>query len=110
MAPFIARAILCLIFGFFIYETINKFNKLFGLSLNPYIAIVPTVLVYVVQEFVIKKLRAHDKAVPINKPIAPIIDKAFYIIGWILVASFFLGILAVWAGAIYIQIIKGMSG
>ena len=34
-----------LIFGFFIYETINESNKLFGLSLSPYLAfaIVPAV-------------------------------------------------------------------
>ena len=76
MVSLVVRAILCLIFGFFIYETINEFNKLSGLSLNPYLAIVPSVLAYVVQEFVIKKLRANEKAVPINKPMEPKIDKA----------------------------------
>ena len=59
MGSFVARAVVYLIFGFFIYEIINEFNKLFGLSLNPYFAIVPAVLVYVVQEFVIKKLKAN---------------------------------------------------
>ena len=110
MASLVSMALLFVIFGFFIYEIINEFNKLCGLSLNPYFAIVPAVLVYVVHQSVIKKLRGIEKAVPIDKPIAPIIDKVFYIIGWILVASFFLGILAVWAGVIYKQIIKGMSG
>ena len=108
MASLVARAVLCLIFGFFIYETINEFNKLFGLSLNPYFAIVPAVLVYVVQEFVIKKLRANEKAVPINKPMEPKIDKVFYFIAWILVAIFFLAILVVWAGMIYKQIITNI--
>ena len=101
MGSFVARAILCLILGFFIYETINEFNRLLGLSLNPYFAIVPAVLVYVFHEFAIKKLRANEKAVPINKPMEPKIDKVFYFIAWILVASFFLGILVVWAGVIY---------
>ena len=108
MASFVARAILCLIFGFFIYETINEFNKLFGLSLNPYFAIVPAVLVYVSQELVIKKWRANEKAVPINKPVEPRIDKIFYLIAWILLAVFFLVTFAVWAGVIYKAIIENL--
>ena len=106
MASLVARAILCLIFGFFIYETIKEFNKLSGLSLNPYFAIVPAVLVCVFQEFVVKRLRASEEAVPISKPMEPIADKFFYFIAWILFASFFLGILVVWAGMIYKQIIR----
>jgi hypothetical protein len=105
MASFVARAILYLIFGFFIYETINEFNKLFGLSLNPYFAIGPAGLIYVFQEFVIKKWRANEEAAPIDKLKEPKIAKVFYFIAWILVASFFLGILVVWAGVIYKQII-----
>lgn len=101
---FVARAILCLIFGFFIYETIHEFNKLSGLSLNPYFAIVPTVFLYVFQEFVIRKWRANEKAVPITKAIKPKFDKVFYVIAWILLASFFLGIFVIWAGMIYKQI------
>jgi hypothetical protein len=104
MGSFVGRAILCLIFGFSIYETINEFNKLFDLSLNPFFAIVPAVLVYVFQEFVIKKLRASEEAVPIYKPMETKIDKVFYFMVWILVVSFILGILVVWAGVIYKQI------
>ena len=109
MGSFVGRAILCLIFGFFIYETINEFNKLLGLSLNPYFAIVPAVLVYVFQEFVIKILRANEEAVLINKPMEPRIDKVFYFMAWILVVSFFLGIFVFWAGVIYKQIICDYS-
>ena len=105
MGSFVARAVVYLIFGFFIYEIINEFNKLFGLSLNPYFAIVPAVLVYVVQEFVIKKLKANEKALSINKPMKPKFDKVFYFIACILVAIFFLVILVVWAGLICKQII-----
>jgi hypothetical protein len=64
MASLVARATLCLIFGFFIYETINEFNKLSGLSLNPYLAIAPAVLVFVSHEVVIKKFGATEKTVP----------------------------------------------
>lgn len=109
MAPFAARAILYLIFGFLIYETINEFNKLFGLSLNPYFAIVPAVLIYLFQEFVINKFLANEKVVPINKPMKTRIDKVWYFITWILVASFFLGILIIWAGMIYKQSIREYS-
>ena len=109
MASLVARAILCLIFGFFIYETIKEFHKLSGLSLNPYFAIVPTVLVYVFQEFLIGKWRAHEKAVPTDKPTKPKIDKVFYVIAWILVVSFFLGIFVIWAGLIYKQTVNEYS-
>jgi len=105
MASLVARAILCVIFGFFIYETIGQFNTLSGLSLNPYFAIVPAVLVFVSQEVVIKKLRAADKAVPIKESAGTPIDKVFYFIAWILLAIFFLAALAVWAGVICKQII-----
>jgi hypothetical protein len=86
---FVARAVLCMIFGFFIHETITEFNKLCGLSLNPYFAIFPTLLLYVFQEVVIRKWRANEKAIPINKPIKQKFDKVFYLIAWIIVASFF---------------------
>ncbi len=108
MPSFVARAILCLIFGFFIYETIKEFNKLLGLSLNPYFAIVPAVFVYVSQEFLIKKWRANEKAVPINKPVEPRIDKVFYLIAWILLAVFFLVTFGIWAGVIFKAITKNI--
>ena len=108
MVSLVARAILCLIFGFFIYETIKEFNKLSGLSLNPYFAIVPGFLVFVFQEFVIKKLRANEKAVPIKETAGTRSDKIYYFIAWILLAIFFLAIFVVWAGVIYKQIITNI--
>lgn len=108
MPSLVARAILCIILGFFIYETINQFNKLFGLSLNPYFAIVPTVLVYVLQEWVIRKLRASERADPIDKPMQPRFDKVFYVIAWMLIAILFLVVFAVWAGVIFKEIIKNV--
>lgn len=108
MGSFVARLILWLIFGFLIYESINEVNKLFGLSLNPYFSIIPTVLVCVFQEFMIKKWTVNEKAVPSIKSIESKIDKVFYVIVWIIVGSLFLVILIVWAGVIYKEIIKGM--
>jgi hypothetical protein len=108
MASLVARATLCLIFGFFIYETINEINKLSGLSLNPYFGIVPAFLVFVFQEYVLKKFRATVKAVPIKEPTGPKLDKIFYFIAWVLVAIFLLAIFAVWAGVIYKQIITNI--
>ena len=100
MAPFAARAILCLIFGFFIYETINEFNKLFGLSLNPYFAIVAAVLVYVLQEFIIK-LRAYEKAITISELMEKRIDKVIYLLAWIFLSILVIFSFIIWAGAIY---------
>lgn len=110
MASFVAKVALCLIFGFFIYETINEFNKLFSLSLNPCFAIIPAVLTFVFQEFVIKKWKSSVKEFPVETPKEARINKIFLFVTWLLVASFFLGILVVWAGVIYRQIIKGSEG
>ncbi len=109
MAPFAARAIISLIFGFLIYEAINEYNKIFGLSLNPYLAIVPAVLIYLLQEFVINKSLANEKVVPINKPMNTRIDKVWYFFTWVLLAIFFIVALVFWAGAIYKLSIRGYS-
>ena len=108
MASFIARAILWLIFAFILFDTIKEFNKLFSLSLNPYYAIVPAILVYVFQEFMVKKWKENEKAVSANKPVGHKMDKIYYVFIWIFVVSLFIGILLVWAGVIFKGIIKGM--
>ena len=105
MGSFVARAILCMIFGFFIYEILSEFNKLFGPSLNPYVAIVPAVLVFVLQEVVLRKWKAKKKAVRIKTQF----DKIFYVMCWILVTSLFLIAFSLWAGLIYKQIISEYS-
>ena len=104
----VARGLLYLIFGFFIYETINEYNKLFSLSLNPYFAIVPASLLYAFQEFAINRGGANEGAEPTVKPLAPKLDKVLCFIAWVLVGSLVLGILLVWAGVIYKEIIKRM--
>jgi len=103
MAPFAARAILCLIFGFLIYETINEFNKVFGLSLTPYFAfaIVPAVVVYIFQEFFIKKLRAYEKAIATTKLMEKRIDKVIYILAWVFLSIIVIFSFVIWAGTIF---------
>ena len=107
MAPYIARAILSIIFAFVLFDTIREFNRLFALYLNPYLAIVPAAIVYGFQEFMIKKWKTHESAVPTGKTKVSIIHKILYAIVWITVVSIFLGIIIVWAGVIYKTIIRG---
>jgi hypothetical protein len=106
MAAFIARVILWFIFAFILFDTFSEFNRLFGLSLNPYWAIVPAALIYGFQEFMIKKWAANERAVPTVKPTNSIIRNIFSVIVCIIVVLIFLGILIVWAGVIYKAIIK----
>ncbi len=106
MAPYIARAILAIIFAFILFDTIREFNRLFALSLNPYLTVVPAVIVYGFQEFMIKKWKADESAVPTVKTKVSIIRKILYVIVWIMVVSIFLGIIIVWAGVIYKAIIR----
>ena len=107
MAPYIARAILSIIFAFIIFDTIREFNRLFALSLNPYLAIIPAVVVYGFQEFMIKKWKADEGTAPTGKTKVSIIRKILYSIICITVVSIFLGIIIVWAGVIYKAIIRG---
>lgn len=103
MAHFAARAIIGIIFGFLFYETINESNKVFGLSLSPYLAftIVPAVLIYVFQEFVIKKLRDYVKAIAITEPMERRIDKVIYLLTWVFLFILVIFAFVIWAGAIY---------
>ena len=105
MGSFVARTILCVIFGFFIYEILRESNKFFGSTLNPYLAIVPGALLFVLQEAAVRKWRANKKTVPINTKF----NRIFYIMSWILFASLFLIVFTLWAGLIYKQLISGYS-
>jgi hypothetical protein len=53
MGSFVAKIVFYLIFAFIIYDTIREFNKLFSLALNPYMAIIPAVLIYTFQELLL---------------------------------------------------------
>ena len=106
MGPFIARALLWFIFGFFIHDIINEFNKLFGMGLNPYFAIVPTIFFYIFQEFLIKKLMITKKSASSNELIERKRDRIFYIIAGLFIVCLMLSILIVWLGVIYKAITK----
>ena len=107
MVPFIARTILWFIFAFILFDTINELNRLFALSLNPYWTIIPAVIVYGFQEFMIKKWKADEGGAPTGKTKVSTIRKILYVIIWITIVSIFLGIIIVWAGVIYKAIIRG---
>ena len=106
MAPLIARAILWLIIGYFLFYTTKEFNRLFALSINPYFAIIPAVLVYGFQEFMLKKGKAKEEVVSTNAVIESKFGKVFHVIAWILIVSLFLCIVIVWVGVIYKEITK----
>jgi hypothetical protein len=110
MAALVAKVVLYLIFGFFIYETINQFNKPFNLSLNPYVAVVPATMVCALQEFVINERKSNVKEIQIEEAKEARIDKIFFFVTWLLIAGLFLSILAVWTRVIYKQVIKGSEG
>jgi hypothetical protein len=107
MAPYIARAILSIIFAFILFDTIREFNRLFALSINPYWTIIPAVFVYGFQEFMIKKWKAEESVVPTGKTKVSIIRKILSVSVWITVVSIFFGIIIVWSGVIYKAIIRG---
>ena len=107
MAAYIARAILWFIFALILFDTITEFNRLFALSLNPYLAIVPAALIYGFQEFILKRWKTDERAVSTGKSIKSIISKIVYIIVWMMVVCIFLGVLIVWAAVIYKAIISG---
>ena len=106
MAPFIARAVLWFIFGFFLFSTTKEFNRLFALSINPYFAIIPAVFVYGFQEFMLKKWKTREEVVSTNAAKESKFGRIFYVLAWILIVSLFLCIVIVWAGVVYKQITK----
>ena len=106
MAPFIARAILWLIFTIILFDTVKEFNKLFHQSLNPYFAVIPAVLNFLFGEYIFKKWKFNQE-VQINKSTESRIDKLLIFIGFIIVGSLILCVLMVWALVIYKAAIKG---
>lgn len=105
MGSLFARILLWLIFAFFIYDTINEFNKLFSLNLNPYFAIIPTALFFIFQEFILKTRTADKQFSSTSNPQAPESHRLIIAVSWMLVLFMILAIAAVWAGVIYKSII-----
>jgi hypothetical protein len=100
MAPFIARAILWLIFGFILFYSIKEFNKLFSLSINPYYAIIPAVLNFFYGEYIFKKWKFIQETQS-KKSTESRIEKIVLFMGCIIVGSVILCVLIVWALGIY---------
>ena len=108
MGPFIARLLLWFIFGWVIYETIHKFNKLFNLSLNPYLGIIPTIIIFVFQEYSLRKWSMKEDLISPDGTVEQKNRKFYSVITWLLIICFMLFIIIVWLGAIFRQITEGI--
>ena len=99
MAPFIARAVLWLVFGFFVTDIINEF-KLFDMPVRWYAVMGPIMLLFGLQEAVLKRLEI--KRVSSTDPDfdESKLFKIFYIAMWIFVICLLVGIPIVWWGVI----------
>jgi len=61
MAPFIAKAVLWFIFGFFVTTIINEY-KVFDLPVRWYAVMGPVTLLFVLQELFLKKLEIKRRS------------------------------------------------
>ena len=99
MAPFIARAILWLIFGFFLTHIINEF-KLFDTPVPLYAVVGTVMLFFVLQEAFLKRLQIKRKTSTGAEFYEIKTFKIFYIFVWIFVICLLLGIPILWWGVI----------
>lgn len=99
MGPFIARAILWLVFGFFVTDIINEF-KLFDTSVPLYAVMGPVMLFFALQEAYLKRLEIKRKSSSGAEFIETKTFKIFYIIMWMFFICLMLGIPLVWWGVI----------
>jgi hypothetical protein len=107
MAPFIARAILWLIFSVILFDVIKESNKLFDLSINPYFAIVPAVFNFLFGEYIFRKWKFNQEDQK-KKITESRIDKILVIVGFILVGSLVFCVLIVWALVTYKNIMENV--
>ena len=105
MVSFLARAFLWFIFAVILFDIIKEVNRIFDLSLNPYLAIVPSVLNYFFQEYMIKKWKINPEAQS-SESTKSRIDKTLFMVGWIIIGSLILCVFAVWALLIYNQTVS----
>ena len=105
MAPFIARAIIWLIFAFILFDIIREVNKLFDLYINPYFAIVPAVLNFLFGEYMLKRWKFSQEAQR-KQTTESRIDNILVLVGFILGGSVALCVIIVWALLIYNQTIS----
>jgi len=111
MGPFIARILLWIIWGWVTYETIAEFNKLFTLSLNPYLGIPPVAFMGIFQEYILRKRTMKKQSVPAINAIEPKSHKMASVMSGLLVIGLLicllLGMALLWLGVIYKQILEG---
>ena len=106
MVSLFARAILWFLLAFFLYETVNEFNRLFGLSINPYLAVIPVAIVYGIQEMMIKKGALNGKEAAIASSLGPKTGKVIAAIFWIFLTGLLLSVCIIWLAVIYKHIIS----
>jgi hypothetical protein len=111
MGPFIARFLLWLIWAWVTYETMGEFNRLFSLSLNPYLGTAPVAFMCVFHEYTLRKRMMKKQSVPAINAIEPeshkmasVMSVSFMIC---LLICLLLSIAVVWLGVIYKQIVEG---
>jgi hypothetical protein len=109
MASLIARFFIWLTLGWVIYEIILESNKLFALSVNPYWGIIAPLIIFICQEYEIRKEVIGKKSNAADEPIV-LENRYFSIIIWLLVLCLLLGVVTmVWLGLIYKQAVQGLD-
>jgi len=99
MGPFIARAALWLVFGFFLTDIINEF-KWFKMPVRWYAVMGPVLLLFGLQEAFLKRLEIKRKSLTDTEIQESKAFKFFYILVWVFVIFLLIGIPAVWWGVI----------
>jgi len=99
MGPFIARAVLWLVFGFFVTDIINEF-KWFDKPVRWYAVMGPVLLLFGLQEAFLKRLEIKRKSLTDTEIQESKAFKFFYIIVWVFVICLLIGIPVVWWGVI----------
>ena len=110
MTSFIARILIYLVLGCIIYDITVECNKVFSLSLNPYLGIIPVPFIFILQEYHIRKWTIRGKSVSSDGAVEPKKRDIFSIILWSLAVCFLLGVvIIVWLGIIYKQGSQGLD-
>jgi hypothetical protein len=99
MGPFIARAVLWLVFGFFLTDISNEF-KWFKMPVRWYAVMGPVLLLFGLQEAFLKRLEIKRKSLTDTEIQESKAFKFFYILVWVFVIFLLIGIPVVWWGVI----------
>jgi hypothetical protein len=108
MGSFIARAVLWLVFGFFLTDIINEF-KAFDMPVPLYAVMGSVMLLFGLQEALLKRLKIKRRFEADAEFEESTLFKFFYIAMWIFVVCLVISIPIVWWGAIKKAITEGNS-